>query len=98
MERVYTPVQTTLHLYDGRTVQGQIFTRDRDKIQNLDGPPSRRYLNLIINGAKEAGLDTEYVKKLETQTYYTPKEETIAKRKNMPDPASLPKMSYTELA
>ena len=98
MERVYTPVQTTLHLYDGRKVQGQILTRDKEKLQSLAGLPSRRYLNLIIEGAKEAGLDAEYVKKLEAQTYYTPSEETIAKRKNIPDPASLPKMSYTELA
>ena len=94
--RFYTAVMTTLHLYDGRKVEGQIYTRSIDKLENL-GLPSKRYLHLIINGAKEAGLDAEYVKKLEAQTYYTPTEETIAKRKNIPAPESLPKMSYTEL-
>ena len=53
---------TTLHLYDGRKVEGQIYTRPVEKLENL-GLPSKRYLNLIINGAKEAGLDAEYVKK-----------------------------------
>ena len=62
--RFYTAVMTTLHLYDGRKVEGQIYTRSIDKLENL-GLPSKRYLHLIINGAKEAGLDAEYVKKLE---------------------------------
>ena len=92
--KFYTAVMTTLYLYDGREVQGQIYTRANEKLQNL-GLPSKRYLNLIINGAKEAGLDAEYVKKLEAQPYYVPSEETKEKRKRIPDRESLPKMSYT---
>jgi hypothetical protein len=92
--KFYTAVVTTLYLYDGREVKGQIYTRANEKLQNL-GLPSKRYLNLIINGAKEAGLDAEYVKKLEAQPYYVPTEETKEKRKRIPDRESLPKMSYT---
>ena len=62
--RFYKAVMTNLELYDGRVVQGQIYTRDKEKLDNL-GLPSKRYLNLIINGAKEAGLNAEYVAKLE---------------------------------
>ena len=63
-DRFYTAKMCTLHLYDGRVVEGQIYTRPVEKLQTL-ALPSKRYLNLIINGAKEAGLDAEYVKKLE---------------------------------
>ena len=62
--KFYKAVMTNLELYDGRVVQGQIYTRDKEKLDNL-GLPSKRYLNLIINGAKEAGLNAEYVAKLE---------------------------------
>ena len=67
--KFYTAVMTDLHLYDGRIVQGQIYTNDIKKLDNI-GLPSKRYLNLIINGAKEAGLNAEYVAKLEAQEYY----------------------------
>ena len=62
--KFYKAVMTNLELYDGRVVQGQIYTRDKEKLDNL-GLPSKRYLNLIINGATEAGLNAEYVAKLE---------------------------------
>ena len=36
--------------------------------------PSRRYLNIVIAGARQAGLDPEYVRKLETQPVHRPDE------------------------
>ena len=92
----YKPVITTIYLYDGRQVQGQIYTRPRESLKSQD-LPSKRYLNLIIDGAKEAKLDPEYIKKLEAQPYYIPSQETKEKRQNVPAPESLPKISYREL-
>lgn len=36
--------------------------------------PSRRYLNIVIDGARRAGLDPKYVQKLETQSVYQPED------------------------
>lgn len=48
--------------YDNREIEAKIFTK-------LDGnhpvPPSRRYMNLLIDGAKHYKLKTEYIKFLE---------------------------------
>ena len=61
-DRFYVREIVTLNLYDGRKVEGQIYTRK--ELKEL-GTPSKRYLSLIINGAKEANLDPEYIKKIE---------------------------------
>jgi len=49
---------------------------------------------LILTGAREAGLDAAYIEKLEKQPVYEPTADTIAKRKQVPAPADLPKISY----
>lgn len=49
-------------LYDGRTVIAYTLYSDT---QVTGGMPSRRYLNMIIDGAKQNGLDGEYIKALE---------------------------------
>lgn len=36
--------------------------------------PSRRYLNIILEGAVQAGLDANYIGKLKTQLVHTPKD------------------------
>jgi sulfite reductase (NADPH) flavoprotein alpha-component len=36
--------------------------------------PSRRYLNILLAGARRAGLDPDYVRKLETQPLHQPEE------------------------
>ena len=92
--RVYDQVIVTLHLYDGRKVEGQIYTRKELK---EEGTPSRRYLNLIIEGAKEANLDAAYVKKVSEHPVYVTPQELLDKRALLPKPESLPKMGYEEL-
>ena len=61
------------------------------------GLPSKRYLNLIITGAKEAQIEPEYIKWLEAQPYYITPQNIKEKRQNMPQPDTLPKYSYREL-
>lgn len=39
--------------------------------------PSRRYLNIILEGAVQAGLDANYIGKLKTQLVHTPKEYSV---------------------
>ncbi|WP_432698141.1 gamma-glutamylcyclotransferase family protein [Marinobacterium sp. YM272] len=39
---------------------------------NHDCKPSRRYLNILIQGAQQAGLDPDYVHKLEKQPVFEP--------------------------
>ena len=67
-DNVYDRYIVTLHLYDGRKVGGQIYSRK--KIAE-EGTPSKRYLNLIIDGATEAGLDAAYIEKVKAHPIYT---------------------------
>jgi len=82
--------------YDGRDLEGFIFIgRDPNAKEYL---PSKRYLNLVISGAKEAGLDDEYIKKLESQPTYTPSEATLKARELRPKPEDLPVITFDELS
>ncbi|PKM45248.1 MAG: gamma-glutamylcyclotransferase [Gammaproteobacteria bacterium HGW-Gammaproteobacteria-1] len=36
--------------------------------------PSRRYLNIVLNGARSAGLDADYVRELEAQPVHQPED------------------------
>ena len=50
-----------LQLYDGRTVDGQIYSHKNRKEEHV---PSARYLGLIVDGAREAKLKPEYIEKV----------------------------------
>ena len=68
---VYNKMEVPLLAYDGRTLIGNMLTN----VTKPDGEyqPSKRYLKLLVNGAKEVGLSDEYIKRLEsTPTYATP--------------------------
>ena len=90
----YNRHMVTLHLYDGRKVEGQIYSK---KNVTEEGTPSKRYLNLIINGAKEAGLDAAYIEKVKAHPIYTTPPEVLEQRKLIPKPEELPQIGFAEL-
>ena len=63
----------------------------------MEGLPSKRYLNLIIEGAREANLDAAYIEKLVNHPIYTTPQDILDKRNLFPAPETLPKISYTDL-
>ena len=62
-----------------------------------EGLPSKRYLGLIIGGAREAGLDAGYIENLTKHPTYKATDDLIEKRKLLPARDTLPKISFTEL-
>ena len=67
------------------------------KLGSPQGPCSDRYRNIIVAGAKEAGLHSSWIKKLEQLPVYTPSAETLARRKTVPHPSDLPRWSIEDL-
>ena len=53
--------QVTIQLYDGREVQGQIYTATKPIPPSK---PSLRYLRILIDGATQAKVDPAYIEKL----------------------------------
>lgn len=47
-------------------------------------PPSKRYMNLLIRGARESNLDPEYIAKLEEIPTYSPPEHILKLRTTRP--------------
>ena len=90
----YETEMVTLELYDGRKVEGQIYTLKEKKEDNV---PSKRYLNLILTGAREAELDAAYIERLSQHPTYTPSQEIIDKCAQVPAPDNLPKISVQQL-
>lgn len=72
-----------MEAYDGRTLNGEIHM---NRIPPKDPAiPSRRYLNLLINGAKSVGLQEKYIQWLESiPTYKTPDNILEARKKHIP--------------
>lgn len=60
--------------------------------------PSRRYLNILIKGARQAGLDPDYVSKLESTPIYEASEALLKIRKQRPRPQDLRSITVAELA
>ena len=66
----YHKVDVDLDCYDGRKIQGSIYSHKEVK---AEGIPSKRYLGLIIDGAREQNLDAAYIENLAKHpTYSTP--------------------------
>ena len=61
-------------------------------------PPSRRYLNILIRGAKQLGLDPNYVRRLESTPTYRPSSRILEIRQNRPKPQDLRPISVQELS
>jgi len=87
-----------VEIYNSRQkILAQVFVGKKTTANAFHVYPSKRYMNLLINGAKETGLDPNYIELLEKQPFYTPTRQILEKRKNVPHPSLLPKMSIEEL-
>jgi len=92
----YQKEEVPLKTYTGRALRGSIYIdRSPDRKEFL---PSKRYLDILISGAKEAGLESEYIAKLESHPYYVPNEQTLKTRLLRPKPEDLPVITLDELS
>ena len=92
----YVKQKVTFNTYAGKAIEGFIYIdKSPDRKEYL---PSRRYLNILISGAKEAGLDSKYIAKLESQPFYVPTEKTLKARSLRPKPEDLPVITLDELS
>ena len=67
---------------------------------NPQGACSKRYRNILADGAKLMKLAPEWIEKLENLPYYSPSEETLKKRSELPiftKKPDLPEFSIAEL-
>ncbi|GMI18805.1 hypothetical protein TrLO_g11882 [Triparma laevis f. longispina] len=92
----YKKIEVTVNAYDGRTFLAWVYSARQPK--PVSTHCSQRYLNVLISGAKDAGLDPEYIEKLSKLPTYTPTPETLALRSKLPPLSTLPSMTVTELA
>ena len=77
----YRKIDVDVTTYDGKVLQSYIYSKD--VAPGPDGAPierpcSRRYLNILVEGAKSAGLQPEYIERLQALPTYTPSAETLA--------------------
>jgi len=96
-ERTYQIKVVEVVCYDGRKINAEVYVGKETAIP-CHIFPSRRYLHLIIAGAKEVGLESDYIEMLESLPYYKPSKQDIEKRKSNPKPSELPSFSIEELA
>mmetsp|Transcript_26026 Transcript_26026/g.63145 ORF Transcript_26026/g.63145 Transcript_26026/m.63145 type:complete len:294 (-) Transcript_26026:7-888(-) len=96
MEGGYAKKNVVVTAYDGREIKAYLYTREKeDKTEYL---PSKRYLDVLVSGAKAAGLDEHYTARLARLPTYAPTPETLALRKTLPSPQSLPPITVADLA
>ena len=67
-EQGYKKATVTLKAYDGRDLEGFVYVPKVEKTEEY--LPSKRYLGVLCKGARQAGLNTEYIKRLETLPTY----------------------------
>lgn len=94
-ERGYQKANVVVNAYDGRTIEAYVYTKETDAPERR---PSKRYLNVLLDGARDAGLDKDYITRLAKSVTYIPSDETLALRRALPAPESLPPMTVAELA
>ncbi len=92
----YTKYMVDMEAYDGRKLQGFVYCAEKEHPKNIF--PTRRYMNVVIEGAKQAGLKPNYIEKLKAIPTYVPDASIIAKREVIPKPESLPLFTVEELA
>ena len=103
-EGSYDKIKITVEGYSGRKIEEcsmyiGIWNASNDawKLPTDKQIPSPRYLKLLVDGAKEAGLDSEYVNRLESTITYSADEATLARRKELPEPRTLTPYLVDEL-
>merc|ERR1712150_5696 len=67
-ENGYNKATVTLKAYDGRDLVGFVYVPKVEKTEEY--LPSKRYLGVLCKGARQAGLNTEYIKRLEALPTY----------------------------
>lgn len=85
-----------MQAYDGREIEAFVYTAKKPKPK--EAPCSKRYLKILVDGAKEAGLSPDYIAKLAAIPTYSPSQHTIRTRESLPVMAQLPQMTVAELA
>ena len=55
-------------------------------------------MNIILKGARQIGLDEDYIRKLEATPTYQPSEDILELRQKRPKPEDLPPITVDELA
>jgi len=96
-ERAYQNKIVTVQVYDGRELEVEAYV-GKETASPAHIFPSKRYLNLIIDGAKEVGLEQDYIDILCSLPSYTPSPKVLRARKAIPRFEDLPKMTIAELA
>ncbi len=91
----YKKRDVSLKTYEGQELKAFIFVIDG---QLQEKHPSKRYMGIIIEGARRAGLNEEYVKKLEQIPTYKPPKWVIDVRNKRPKWEELPPITVDELA
>ena len=75
-EGSYDVVNVEFIAYDGVVVKAKTLTH-RDVATRKDLQPSKRYRDLIVEGAKERGLDKVWIEKLEKMPYFDPEKRPL---------------------
>lgn len=75
-EGSYDVVEVDVIAYDGVVVKAKTLTH-RDVATRKDLQPSKRYRDLIVEGAKERGLDKVWIEKLEKMPYFDPEKRPL---------------------
>jgi len=75
-EGSYDVVDIDVIAYDGVVVKAKTLTH-RDVATRKDLQPSKRYRDLIVEGAKERGLEKVWIEKLEKMPYFDPEKRPL---------------------
>lgn len=95
-ESGYNKKMVTLHSYTGRELEGCIFMNKSPPV--LDLVPSSRYLGVLVKGAKQAGLDPNYIEKLSNHPTYKPNDAVLKARKERPKAEELEEITVEQLS
>ena len=102
-ESAYDEAHVKIAAYDGRIISARVFTMRSTPLEENapDIPCSKRYLNVLVSGAREAGLREDYVTRLAARPTYIPNTQTLANREAAflaYPPTSLPQISVAAFA
>ncbi len=93
----YKVRHVALEAYDGRRLNGFIFIANDHSLREF--APSKRYLGIILRGARAAGLRRSYLEDLEAHPTYSPPGWVRQLREERPKRLSdLPEVTVEELA
>eukprot|EP00755_Sulcionema_specki_P029773 Sspe_Gene.92870::Locus_65634_Transcript_1_1_Confidence_1.000_Length_1234::g.92870::m.92870 len=99
VESGYDKRMVTLTAYDGRTLDNAFLYVNKPGAASEEPlTPSARYLGVLVKGARQAGLDPEYISALAAHPVYSPSPATLELRASLPKPEDLPVVTVEQLA